>query len=611
MADKNVPDKNVPEGNAFDDISRILASPMPRRQALKLAAGVLGSAALAGMWPTRLFGEPKARGNASAKTLPVLKLPVTKLSESKISVYDAVKLLRTRYNASISFIQAPHDTQIGLIVPNGHVKDVLEQIVQQCSLYIWKQIDDRVVVFPNQPRFRVPVKSAGVTNLPRIEAARQYITDLKKRNSDFDDVAGAVMIGDPESPVFTEPVSLTADRTFLTNLIQLLGSNPSTTFSLLYEKWGYYTLGFNSYSSRLMKTTQRTLDTFSASTAAGASVCRPLSFTYTQAANIPCSSDEGYCGSGAHYNITLNVCSSSTGSSDDCAGSIFSEQVDLTNGGCSSQLGQANQGTCTVGANNDMTNCEDKYAFCIPTPPQSCTQVVTQQRKLGSTVETCTITSQLSVDNKTCSGSVFSFSCSQVHKSSDCCGTGDTGSPKILCDHTSQHCISNDVCCTTDQTAACNHICCPKPGAKCIKDDVTQSQICCPSDATLACNGYCCTSGQTCTAKQCCPSGKATSDNLTCCSSTQTPCATACCDSATQVCTNGICCGKPQPQARMAHAQILQGRYATDDLSLCCQPGQVPCTNTCCDAGSVCCSGSCCAGTCDSSGTCITNNENK
>lgn len=636
MADNNSPDDNV-----FDNISRILASPMPRRQAIKVAAGAVGAAAMMHFSSLRLLGAPAAQAGKTVY-LDVLKLPVIGFSVESAKVYEVINTLRYDYHASISLIEAPQEKPVSINIVKGTVKDVLDSIIKQNSAYRLRRVGKRLILMPDDPKFQQVVSGIDVVGVPRAKATAKYIDYLRTHVLGFEKFSsGQTMVGNMDAPLFTAPVTLKPKATVLEDYFLLLGNNPALSFSIVKAMTGVYASGVfeatpvTQEKPATQKSPRHTPANFSQRNnqlqqgmplvAAADAVCRPLQVGYALdhqeicggSATVPCGAD--------YFNrLTLVLCS---GVDDDCTGATLTETLGSTTftGQCPPPMNAGGGAGCAIINGNQLVGlidpskpCYDNYGVCLPGDQFSgtCTITVSQSVSVdGVVVQTNDVVSVVTSDGgrTPCTLSApQQKNLKYTHTSVDCCGTGGAASIPYLCDHTSQHCINGDICCATNQLAACNHHCC-QPGYTCAQDGVTLLQLCCPSDAPAACNGTCCKAGEVCNkpSQTCCPSGQVTSDGKTCCTSSQIVCATACCDSATQVCTNGICCGKPKPQARMSHAQVLQGRYATDDLSLCCQPGQVPCVNACCDAGSVCCSGSCCAGTCDSSGTCITNNENK
>ncbi len=622
MANNNSPNDSAFD-NAFDDISRILASPMPRRQALKLIVATIGSAALVSL------GSSSVLGDANNEKTSGLKIPVNNISLQNQELFRVINLLRQEYGVPVSLIQAKHNPNLNIQVDKGTVKDVLNQIVQQNSSYEWKVIKSRIVVFPSDPKYNQPVKGLIIEDVARYKAANQYNDFLAAHVSGFEDFGGVVLTGSANLPEYSTPISFNPQGTVISRFVELLGNDASAVFSVQQFPGEKFITTFEQVkqpqTSHTLKTAncparlgeQLILD---AAPLASSSVCRPYS--------IAIGSYNDVCGSSACAcdpcpNIDPNLCgvklcygilSFAACTGDDCSSASLSEGGDVQTPGCgvtSLKLGAH----CPTQGNNFVC-CWDHYGPVQVRPqdfPSGCTLVSTQTFSMGSTSEVLKkqITYTIGVANGQCSdsGGITDVVISS-HDGSDCCGNGDTGSPKVLCNHTSQVCLNNDVCCDKGTAHTCNHTCCRPSSASyggeiCAKDPSTGLQICCL--ATQVCAGICCPSGQGCSNGICCPTGQ-TNCGGTCCAN---PCCNNVCCAKGQTCAGGVCCGAPTPQARMSHAQILQGRYATDDLSLCCQPGQVPCASTCCDAGSVCCSGSCCAGTCDDTGACITNNENK
>src|SRR2546426_587797 len=73
MSDRAASMGGMRMSNLFDDISRIIAKPMPRRQAFKLVGGAVGGAALAALGlerVSRAFGEPGGRPGSPFDNCP-------------------------------------------------------------------------------------------------------------------------------------------------------------------------------------------------------------------------------------------------------------------------------------------------------------------------------------------------------------------------------------------------------------------------------------------------------------------------------------------------------------------------------------------------------------
>ncbi len=616
-----------PSDNAFDDISRILASTTSRRQAIKMIAATVAGLAVEHILPKRVFGGPILK----PKKPSVLDLPVANLLVQQQNAYSIILLLRQQYHAPISFVQDANDVPLSLHVMNGTIKDVLAHIVKQNPAYRWLLVDEKVVLFSNDRGLQSVVKGVDITNVPRYNACFQYIRYLRHYSPEYQNF-GTGLGGSVRAEIFTTPVTLTSQDTVLSQLVQLTGTDSTVCFDMVQVSDGILQFGLDrvkeqtspnpanptaqgssNHAQAVGGQTDKTTGMgtmvnpmVAATPLASGSSCRAINFSSsedgqgTHSVTSPCSDAEA-CGGHVVINYTnISVCPG-----DDCSGQVFHEVV-------------PHSGSCNITphtsdgviASDSNPNIDDDYSACVDPPrPNGCQQILTQTIMInGNTVKTCTMTFTIPPANGNNCGSATQFirTCgSPAHTSADCCGVNPPGSasdPKKFCDPSSQVCVSDNgipsaMCCKTGTPLACNHVCCP-PGYGCVQDAVTLLNVCCASGTTLACNGACCTSGQTCTAQTCCPQGQATSDNKKCCSAGQTVCGTNCCQSG-QTCTGGVCC--PQGQA-------------TSDNKTCCQQGYVPCGTACCAPGSVCCgtgsNAACCAGTCDNTGNCITNGEN-
>lgn len=656
------------EENTFDRITRILATPMPRRQAIKLAASIVATSTL------ELLGH-QAQAEANVKQTKQLlpgDVPVHQFTASNESVLQIVRRLRREFQIPISLVETPKNYTLSFSVTNGTIKDVFKQLTKQCPQYAWEEYEGRLVIYSREAKYQA-ILSAHFDKGSRPEVTTKFITYLKTQVAGFDNFAGLTLIGNALSPVFTDLVSLSAKDTILHLFLDLLGSNQSAMFSILDDGDGIFTMGFNRVADFPAESPSVKIDTPAAhsvgsgavAAASASQICRPLSVNTgayvpdptcvsptTGQPDQPCPTrPAGQCG--ASKCVRYNGITTCPG--DSCTGLTLSETI-TPDYGCSNQSPGIGIG-CVVNGTT-LTCCSDVYQIFIPVgaKPNGCTEIITQKSQLnGYLVQKNTLTFSIPVANGTCGTATVSESSVYSYQASQCCGTNPSSSgpdPMNFCDP-SQTCVSdngtaNAICCPSGDPVACNHVCC-SPGQGCFTDKVTGNQICCPTSTTsMACNGACCPGLDLCINGSCCPGGQITSDSKTCCPSGQTPygiiccttgqnncngtcCANTCCGTvccaAGQTCAGGVCCGQPTPQARMSAEVVARGSYATDDLSLCCAPGHPPCGNlccasgstccngtccagtccgtVCCASGSVCCNGSCCAGTCDSTGVCI------
>ncbi len=193
---------NPNDDNAFDTISRLLASPMPRRQALKLVAGSV----LAGLEPLRVLGD------APNSIMSALKFPVNNLSLQNKEMFRVINVLRHTYNIPVSLIQATHNPNLNIKVDKGTAKDILDEIVKQNPAYEWKIINSRLLIFPRDAKYKQIVSGLNINNVPRYEAGDQYGDFLAAHIAGFRDFGGVTIFGSETLPLYSDLVSLGPKR---------------------------------------------------------------------------------------------------------------------------------------------------------------------------------------------------------------------------------------------------------------------------------------------------------------------------------------------------------------------------------------------------------------
>lgn len=165
---------------------------------------------------------------------------VHNLSMRGAPIAEVIGVLRHEVHAPVSFIESKGDERIDLDLTNSTVKEVLNQIVSRSKGYRSLEISGRLVLLPDTPVFAAPVAGVDIQNQPRLQAADRYVDFLKTHVKGLEDLAGTVVKGDPNLPIFTERVSVSPDTTVLGGLMDLLGHDPAACFSILRSKSGKY-----------------------------------------------------------------------------------------------------------------------------------------------------------------------------------------------------------------------------------------------------------------------------------------------------------------------------------------------------------------------------------
>jgi hypothetical protein len=161
-------------------------------------------------------------------------------------VPDLVAELRGKWHVPISFIEAAGKPQ-ELKITEGlrPLREVITLLVKQLPFYRFEVIRDRMVLYSVDAKYVYDVTGVEIQNLSRIEAANLYVDQLRSRFPEFAELVGPPILGDINSPVFTEPVRLNRSGRVIDHLVQLLGDDPQTVFSLGPARSGVPVLWFD------------------------------------------------------------------------------------------------------------------------------------------------------------------------------------------------------------------------------------------------------------------------------------------------------------------------------------------------------------------------------
>jgi hypothetical protein len=77
-----------------------------------------------------------------------------------------------------------------------------------------------------------------------LEAATQFVTQVRARVPELADLSEPPMLGDPRSPVYAQPVSLSPDGSILQHLVALLEPDPRIVFTIERTLFGDRVLHF-------------------------------------------------------------------------------------------------------------------------------------------------------------------------------------------------------------------------------------------------------------------------------------------------------------------------------------------------------------------------------
>jgi len=138
----------------------------------------------------------------------------------------------------VSFIQ--DNGRIDAIEPDnaGHMEAVLDALVAQAPAYRWSEMAGHYLLYPRPAVWDARMGGVRIANVPRLEAATQFVGLLQATVPGLADLSEPPMIGDPRSPVYTQTVSLPRDGPIWQHLLALLGSDPRVVFTVEPTRFG-------------------------------------------------------------------------------------------------------------------------------------------------------------------------------------------------------------------------------------------------------------------------------------------------------------------------------------------------------------------------------------
>jgi hypothetical protein len=180
-------------------------------------------------------------GSANQREAALLQQRLT-INVKDTPIYELVQSLRAEHHVPISFIEAKIDTNkssvLNLDLNNSTVSDLLNQVVADLPAYCWEEIEGRLVLYPNAAKYKLQVHVKGITNMKRIEAVDEYLSQLRAQQAEFADLLNPAIKGDDTAPLYSEPVSLRESGAVLQHFVELLGNDPKVVFSIVATKAG-------------------------------------------------------------------------------------------------------------------------------------------------------------------------------------------------------------------------------------------------------------------------------------------------------------------------------------------------------------------------------------
>jgi hypothetical protein len=140
--------------------------------------------------------------------------------------------LRAEHRMPISLIQADEQTDRIDLKPGGDVDASLAALTSQKGVYRRVESAGHSIIYPRKGEWDTPILEVRITDVPRLQAATQYVALVRARIPALKDLLGPPMKGNPNSPVYTQPVSLQAEGAIVQHFAELLGSEKRLVFTV-------------------------------------------------------------------------------------------------------------------------------------------------------------------------------------------------------------------------------------------------------------------------------------------------------------------------------------------------------------------------------------------
>jgi hypothetical protein len=163
----------------------------------------------------------------------LLARSVESLSAHGVKVEVAVAELESKVGLPLSFIQAFPEAKVDLDLHGATVRQVLDAIVTGAPQYRYGIISDRLVLYPRDPKWELPIDHLHLGPGPRLQITRDLARELRQRLPVFATLGGPWSSGNGYT--YRDIVQVGGPAPVLNLLVQLLGNRPSTYFLLVKE----------------------------------------------------------------------------------------------------------------------------------------------------------------------------------------------------------------------------------------------------------------------------------------------------------------------------------------------------------------------------------------
>jgi len=166
------------------------------------------------------------------------------ITPGRISVNELVRTLKNQ-KIPISFIEGGDGrSELNMQSSSVTARDTLNAICLAVPSYEASIVNEHIVLYPKNTKLSAPLPEVNINNLPRLEAATQLVAILKRTDDSFADLVSPFVFGNPNSDVYTDPVTITGPTSILKAFVALLGRDEALTFEIVRTKTNVRVMGF-------------------------------------------------------------------------------------------------------------------------------------------------------------------------------------------------------------------------------------------------------------------------------------------------------------------------------------------------------------------------------
>jgi hypothetical protein len=148
------------------------------------------------------------------------------------TIAGLVDELIDRQKVPLSYVGEPKEPRITIDLESAPLDELLREVLTQAPAFRYERIRGHLVLYPKDALFHRTLRDVRIVGRERSDAANDLVKLLRTRYGEFRDWRGLVTMGDSESPLFTQKVTLPGQGRVIDLLVGLLGDDEALIFTV-------------------------------------------------------------------------------------------------------------------------------------------------------------------------------------------------------------------------------------------------------------------------------------------------------------------------------------------------------------------------------------------